>query len=676
MFLPIYIFIAISSAAVDDQWAFVRRRLELSSRTVNIEGNDAWLPNSGKIGCGYNLARGSPVCYTSDCQMNGFGRPVFALEYTKRSVGSCDERLIPDNVNLDCFPSTDSTSNTEVISTLHQLQVSTTKGIDTQTSVSGGFAGYSASFSYAHSEQTRSMIDTIVKEKSTVLFTTLKTSWVRLSLFEPKMNLSDDFHFVIEHVPCCELNKSSEEYIRRYIIDYFGYAYVHDMLLGGVAQQRIVITQSDRSNLEKNGWTVSNEASMSAAARQIFSTSVKVKTTETYDKEKLDTFSRYTRQDRVTTLGGDIILQSFEEWSKTVKTNPVIIKFGVSLIFDLLTNKHFPNDSDIVRKSQLIQKVIEKYLINPLYCYNQCTHPSHGTCIDSGYFQFGVCECHNGWTGLDCSTEVDGQIQAQTDTHGVCTVWGGFHLVGFPVSSQQMNLRSGYWCRATGRTLLVKNPFIEFYINVTASSYQIEYYEIIFFYNGLKLCTITPQNENCSSEFVEVKRLQDSPTSRQIFYYISDQMEITIYSQLVANRLVYNIETIQSYYLIRASSGLCVTRLRQCRIESSPRRKRFIDETTAYEVCNLFINEASKTVKKLLGNSAMSSIPHAREACVTDILSSSNAAWGESAVWLIVANSIRQASLSRSERTAMVAQIYSSVQEAVKRAKPQAALIV
>lgn len=92
------------------------------------------------------------------------------------------------------------------------------------------------------------------------------------------------------------------------------------------------------------------------------------------------------------------------------------------------------------------------------------------------------------------------------------------------------------------------------------------------------------------------------------------------------SRSIYNIEVVQSYYLIQASSGLCVTRVRQCQIESAPQRqRRATSEATAYEVCNTFLDEAKKTVKQLVGDAISALLPHAREACVTDVLATSSA---------------------------------------------------
>jgi hypothetical protein len=177
---------------------------------------------------------------------------------------------------------------------------------------------------------------------------------------------------------------------------------VKNLVLGGIAQQKIVITEEDRSNLEKNGFTTSNSAELSAAAGNIFSVSVGFKQSQDVNKEKLGIFKNYSKQSSATTLGGDTSIQTIEDWSKTVPTNPVIIKFGISLIFDLLTSERFPGDVNITDKAELIQAALDKYMANPVFCYNNC---KKGTCKPSGYFQFGLCQCDKGYTGYDCSKE-------------------------------------------------------------------------------------------------------------------------------------------------------------------------------------------------------------------------------------------------------------------------------
>ncbi len=67
---------------------------------------------------------------------------------------------------------------------------------------------------------------------------------MKLSSFELKMELSDNFKYVIENMPCCEINDLDiEEYVKDYIFDYFGITYVTSIMLGGVAQQNIFINR-------------------------------------------------------------------------------------------------------------------------------------------------------------------------------------------------------------------------------------------------------------------------------------------------------------------------------------------------------------------------------------------------------------------------------------------------
>ncbi|CAF4348501.1 unnamed protein product, partial [Adineta steineri] len=105
-------------------------------------------------------------------------------------------------------------------------------------------------------------------------------------------------------------------------------------------------------------------------------------------------------------LGGKTSIRSLKDWYKSVPHSPIVMKIGISSISDLLTTHHFPTDSYINQKAVLIQSVVDRYLSNPIYCYNQCTDTEHGMCVDSGYFQFGICKCKLGWTGFDCATPI------------------------------------------------------------------------------------------------------------------------------------------------------------------------------------------------------------------------------------------------------------------------------
>ena len=119
------------------------------------------LENSNKIGFGYNLISGSPTCYTSKCQMAGFTHSVFKLNYTLPVAGSCTNKLIPENVELDCLPWMSVNNRSEMIDTIEQLYESISSRVD----VSIGARYKAIGFSYGYSRETQHMLDTIVKNQ-------------------------------------------------------------------------------------------------------------------------------------------------------------------------------------------------------------------------------------------------------------------------------------------------------------------------------------------------------------------------------------------------------------------------------------------------------------------------------------------------------------------------------
>ena len=134
------------------------RRADITSRLAEIT---QWLENSNKIGLGYNILSGSPVCYTGKCQSTGFTRAIFKLNYTSAVPGSCTNKLVPNNVDLDCLPSTSLKIDSEVIDTVEKLH----KSITDKVTVSVGARYMAAGFSYKYSKETQYMLDNIVQKQ-------------------------------------------------------------------------------------------------------------------------------------------------------------------------------------------------------------------------------------------------------------------------------------------------------------------------------------------------------------------------------------------------------------------------------------------------------------------------------------------------------------------------------
>lgn len=106
-------------------------------------------------------------------------------------------------------------------------------------------------------------------------------------------------------------------------------------------------------------------------------------------------------------LGGDTYKtkQELTEWFQTVPANPVIIRYTIRSIFDLITSHYFPNDTFIEDKANYIMQALEQYVnkTSTAYCENNCTKETQGVCTPLNAYGYGLCSCINGFSGFDCS---------------------------------------------------------------------------------------------------------------------------------------------------------------------------------------------------------------------------------------------------------------------------------
>jgi hypothetical protein len=69
---------------------------------------------------------------------------------------------------------------------------------------------------------------------------------------------------------------------------------------------------------------------------------------------------------------------------------------------------------------------------------------------------------------------VIGQIMSQDSSYEMCQVWGDPHLLMFPAHESQKDTRAIYWCQAEGRMVILKNKYIEIYVDVTTKPFYNE----------------------------------------------------------------------------------------------------------------------------------------------------------------------------------------------------------
>ena len=89
--------------------------------------------------------------------------------------------------------------------------------------------------SFGSSDETSWMLDNIYKYNYTMYYTHVRMSFVKLMLFAPRLNLTEEFQAAIAAMPCCHVGcETTESYIRKSIFNQFGYMYLNEILLGNV----------------------------------------------------------------------------------------------------------------------------------------------------------------------------------------------------------------------------------------------------------------------------------------------------------------------------------------------------------------------------------------------------------------------------------------------------------
>lgn len=143
------------------------------------------------------------------------------------------------DLQLDCIPATEVREKIQKISSLKELQESTGSGVSWNIGADITFVNpkvpsiSSLSFSYGQSQQTTYMMNNIYRDESVVYHSSARVSTVKLSLFAPKLELSDNFRYVIDNLPANGMyTPAVEKYVQDYIINYFGITYITELLLG------------------------------------------------------------------------------------------------------------------------------------------------------------------------------------------------------------------------------------------------------------------------------------------------------------------------------------------------------------------------------------------------------------------------------------------------------------
>jgi hypothetical protein len=118
------------------------------------------------------------------------------------------------------------------------------------------------------------------------------------------MQLADNFRYVIENMPCCEVDDVEiEEYINDFIFDYFGFNYITSILLGGIAQQNIFIDRQTHKQMVNKGTNTNHQAQLSFQLN--FGVNASTLFASTNEETTYNSFMSQVQSTHATTLGGD-----------------------------------------------------------------------------------------------------------------------------------------------------------------------------------------------------------------------------------------------------------------------------------------------------------------------------------------------------------------------------------
>jgi hypothetical protein len=177
---------------------------------------------------------------------------------------------------------------------------------------------------YSYSKETRSMIDQIMKQDTTAMFTRGQVTYGKLSMFEPMMKLLNTFQYVVQEMPCCDdSSQEIDEYIHEYLIDYFGLTFITELVLGGIAQETMFIANKEMRKMQSEGKDVTHSANIG------FFLTFNIKTTSSYNRTQQDQFMQSVKTRQSTKLGGDPSARTMDDWIKSVPQNLVIMSYAV-----------------------------------------------------------------------------------------------------------------------------------------------------------------------------------------------------------------------------------------------------------------------------------------------------------------------------------------------------------
>jgi len=293
------------------------------------------LKNWDFVGRSYDILRIDPL----DIDAGANFRMVFDLQATD-PVADQSALKPPEVLHIpDSGGSFD--SNTKLIFSSYDLQSFLKIGVTFSISDPVDLFSFSLSSSYENTTQE------IGSNEKVLTFTKMIVQRYKLQLDDAKpQKLDNYFQELVAGLP-----NTSETLIAQ-----FGTHYARTVFYGGQAYQKLIFKKEDYTSMEETKINVKAEAK---ATFEVVKVGGGLETASNVSQEFRNKVEN--KHEQITYSGGTPS-QNFDSWAASVKSDPAPIKLDVVPIYQLLSQKYFPNVKEIEQKQETLKKKIDQYI--------------------------------------------------------------------------------------------------------------------------------------------------------------------------------------------------------------------------------------------------------------------------------------------------------------------------
>ena len=302
--------------------------------------------NIGYLGDAYNILIGNPKGTKGEVDLGFLGANIFHFTYNQNLTTSDGKYLIPDNTTVNAIDSCSfdfsSSTNTDTKSYMDSLKVH----------VDADFSGWGASFSASGDYQD---VQSSTQNSETV-FISSHAECQSYGASIGNASLTQGFKNAVSKLP----SKYDYEQYRKFIVEW-GTHVASSLIMGGRYGFRSEFTTENYTSL------VSSNFSIKASAGYSASYSINANVGTDVEKEQADKFEESRKSVDIFQAGGLPPTSgngSTTDWIKTVKDNPIPVKYNLVETSTFLYSQYFPNDTHIDSKREMWRQAAMEYCEN------------------------------------------------------------------------------------------------------------------------------------------------------------------------------------------------------------------------------------------------------------------------------------------------------------------------